>query len=85
MSHHHYPCHHHYPWHWNWDLVISGATASANSGPGGGIHIGTAVVTHGGPQHPSGTLPFTGFDALGFALLGIAMIVAGLRLRWGAR
>jgi hypothetical protein len=56
-------------------------TASNNTPPGGGtIHIGTAVVTHGGP-HPNGNLPFTGADVGLYAIVGVAMIASGWRLR----
>lgn len=60
---------------------MSEHVASQNTGPGGAIHIGTAVVAHGGPGG-SGQLPFTGASDLGLcAIAGLAMIAAGLRLR----
>jgi hypothetical protein len=57
---------------------------SGNAPPGGSIHIGTAVVAHGGP-HSTGTLPFTGADLGLYAVVGIAMIAAGVFARRGAR
>lgn len=56
-------------------------SASNNTAPGGGIHIGTAVVAHGGPHHHLDQLPFTGADLMVYLALGLAMILAGLILR----
>jgi len=58
--------------------------ASGNTGPGGGIHIGTAVVTHG-PGH-AGTLPFTGLDLTVFVAIATVAMIAGLfSRRWADR